>query len=286
MIALVIGFIAIAFPREIGLTYAVGSDNLPLASGYQATPTTIVEDASQTASGVFGTHQQDCQGFIDQVLALYSAAKDKDFLIIFNPGGWGSSPLQTDEGWWTILVGIKSHLDRSGYTTLLSYHLRTNNNPSGYLNELRQRITGYGAKARELTAKVEFLIRHIPQLRIILTGESTGVVISDRVVELMADNPHVYSIQTGPPFWHRVQDVPEQTLVMTDNGITTDTYSHGNLPAIILGNLKYRLGLTQPIDDYGTPPHHIGAPGHDYWWQYPEVALQITDFLDEMFEKR
>jgi hypothetical protein len=120
-------------------------------------------------------------------------------------------------------------------------------------------------------------------LRVILTGESSGTIISDRVIKSMAHNPNIYSIQTGPPFWYKVQNVAERTLVMTDNGITIDTYSYGHLPALIWGNLKYYLGLSQPKEDFSTPPHFVGAPGHDYWWQYPEVALQIKCFLDEMF---
>jgi hypothetical protein len=39
-------------------------------------------------------------------------------------------------------------------------------------------------------------------------------------------------------------------------------------------------GVTSEI---GTEPHIVVAPGHDYWWQYPEVRSQITQFLRANF---
>ena len=87
-------------------------------------------------------------------------------------------------------------------------------------------------------------------------------------------------VLTGPPFWHKTIML-DRTLVMTNNGITSDSYSEGGFWTMVWGNLRYWLHLSQPVDDFGTPPHHIGAPGHDYWWQYPEVRSQITNFLNE-----
>ena len=70
---------------------------------------------------------------------------------------------------------------------------------------------------------------------------------------------------------------------MTTNGIIPDSYSQGDFWNLAWGNLRYWLHLSQPVDDFGTAPHYVGAPGHDYWWQYPEVCSQITNFLDESF---
>ncbi len=57
MIGLVIGLIAVALPTEIGITYAVGNDNLPLPGNQNNIPKAIAEDARQTASSLFGSHQ-------------------------------------------------------------------------------------------------------------------------------------------------------------------------------------------------------------------------------------
>jgi hypothetical protein len=75
----------------------------------------------------------------------------------------------------------------------------------------------------------------------------------------------------------------ERTLVMTDNGITIDSFSQGNLFDIVWGYYKKWFGLLEPEDGFGTIPHYIAARGHDYWWQYPEVCSRITGFLRDNF---
>jgi len=99
---------------------------------------------------------------------------------------------------------------------------------------------------------------------------------------ILVDNPRVYSIQTGPPFWHS-SVILDRTLVMTDNGRTPDSFSRGEILTLIRANLRNLLGLPEPPSESGAIVHFIKAPGHDYWWQYPEVYRQITDFLEQNF---
>ena len=126
------------------------------------------------------------------------------------------------------------------------------------------------------------LADHLPDIRVIMAGESTGAIIIDTAMVIMADNPCVYSIQTGPPFWLQPY-TSENTLVMRDNGITADSLSQGNFSDFIFGYVRYWLGLMEPEGNFGTPLHLVTPPGHDYWWQYPEVNSQITDFLRQHF---
>jgi len=266
-----------------GTTCEVGDGELPVSiCDLSAVPQSLAEDAASLATELFGDCQEKCDDFVDQLLATYLEAKDKDFVILFNSGGWGNNLLDASPGWTSIFTGIESKLDSSGYTSLLLSYQRTKNSLKGHLDELEERITGYPSKARDLASRVEFLTKNIPDIRVIITGESTGTVISSRVMDALKDNPQVYSIQTGPPFWDKDFRL-DRTLVMTNNGLTPDSFSHGDFWAVMWGNLKRRLGLSQPEDEYGTPPHYVGARGHDYWWQYPEVSSQITNFLDENF---
>ncbi len=71
---------------------------------------------------------------------------------------------------------------------------------------------------------------------------------------------------------------------MTNNGRTPDSFSHGELLTLIRANLRALLGLSEPANESGLIAHFIRAPGHDYWWQYPEVYRQITNFLEANFE--
>jgi len=209
-------------------------------------------------------------------------AEDKDFVIVFNPGGWGWNLVEASPGWWSIFNGIESELESLSYTSLKLNYLRAADSFQGRLDEVGEMTTGYQSKAKDLACRAEFLTTHIPDLKVILAGESTGTVITDSAMTILADNPQVYSIQTGPPFWHQ-STMLDRTLVLTGNGIIPDTFSQGDFYSIIWGYFKIWFDLSEPEEDFGTTPHYIAAPGHDYWWQYPEVCSQITDFLRQNF---
>ncbi len=267
----------------IGVTSEVGTGGLPLSAYDLSTvPEVVAEDASRLATELFGDGQEKYNDFVSQLLAMYSKTKDKDFVVIFNSGGWGGNLLETSLGWRSIFTGIESELANSGYTSLLLDYRRTVETLRGCWDELVERITGYPSKAEVLAGRVEFLTNHNPELRVILTGESTGIIICDSVMNILENNPQVYSIQTGPPFWHE-NIVLDRTLLLTHNGIVPDSFSQGDFWGIVWGNLRYWLRLSQPEDDFDTTPHYVGAPGHDYWWQYPEVCSQITSFLEQSF---
>jgi len=72
------------------------------------------------------------------------------------------------------------------------------------------------------------ILRDPNWIRVIVAGESTGTVVADGAMSILRDNPRVYSIQTGTPFWHRPLSL-DRTLLMNSNGKTIDTFSHGNI---------------------------------------------------------
>lgn len=282
VISLAIGLL-VSSSLVVGVTCEVGTGGLPLSVyDLSVVPQAVAEDADRLATELLGDCQEECNDFVNQLLAMYEKAKDKDFVVIFNSGGWGGNLLETSLGWQSIFTGIESELASSGYTSLLLDYQRSVKTLRGYLDESVGRITGYPSKAKFLAGRVEFLTKHNPELRVILTGESTGTVICDRVMHILKNNPQVYSIQTGPPFWHENM-VLDRTLLLTSNGIIPDSFSQGDLSDLIWGNLRHWFRLSPPVDDFGTTPHYVRAPGHDYWWQYPEVCSQITNFLEQSF---
>jgi len=268
---------------QIGVTSETGSGGVPLsATDLSAVPQSVIEDATKLATEQFGDGQEKCDNFVNQLLGTYLEAKNKDFVILFNSGGWGWSLVEASPGWLSIFTGIESELNSSGYTSLLLTHQRTVDTLQGRLDEIVEMITGYSSKAEDLACRVEFLITHIPDLRVIITGESNGTVICDRAMGILTDSPQVYSIQTGPPFWHDTIML-DRTLVMTYNGRTPDSFSQGEFLTLIRANLRALFGLPQPENESGVVGNFVRAPGHDYWWQYPEVYSQITNFLDKNF---
>jgi len=265
---------------EVGLVSA-GAEGLVQFEA-SAIPEDVAEHAVRLATELFGDGQEKCRDFVSQLLATYDKAKDRDFIVLFNSGGWGWSVLENSPGWRTIVTGILSELGDMGYSSLLLNYQRARKNWLGWLDEIGGVVTSYQSKARELASRLRFLTGHIPDLKVILVSESNGAVITDEVMALLETNPQVYSIQTGPPFWH---DSPglERTLVMTDNGIVPDSFSRGDFGTMIVGTLKSWLGLSQAEGDSGNILYYVRAPGHDYCWQYPRVYSEITKFLGEHF---
>jgi len=281
---LMLGMILIASSYSgVGSTSTAGTGGMPLATcNVAGIPPVIVEDATEMATALFGDSQEEVNNFVNQVLAIYSEAKDKDFVILFNSGGWGWNLLEDSHGWDSIFIGIITELNDMGYQALVLDYKRTQESWRACLVEATEIANFYPSKARDLAGKVELLTKHIPDVKVILAGESTGTVIAEKVMTLMKDNPQVYTIQTGPPFWHKRVKL-ERALVLTSNGIVPDSFSEGNFVSMITANLRDIVGLPNTSHDFGNVLKFLRAPGHDYWWQYPSVYSEITDFLNMNF---
>ncbi len=281
---LLLGVVLLALSySEVGVASEIGTGGLPLSThDLSVVPQSVTEDATRLAMELFGDYQEKYEDFTNQLLATYVEAKDKDFVLIFNAGGWGWNLLESSPGWHSIFTGIEAELDNLGYTSLLLDYRRTEDNLRGIIDEGVEMVTSYPSKAKELACRVEFLTNHVPDLRVIVTGESDGAVISDRSMNILRYNPQVYSIQTGPPFWHE-PIMLDRTLVLDNNGRTPDSFSRGNIPTMLWTSLEDLLGLPQPEEESGRVLKFLRAPGHDYRWQYPKVYSQITDFLEENF---
>ena len=75
---------------EVGMTKDVGmqSSSLPIGD-YSSVPQTVVDRAVEMASELVGDSREKLQNVVDQLLATYVEARDRDVVVVFNPGGWG-----------------------------------------------------------------------------------------------------------------------------------------------------------------------------------------------------
>lgn len=268
---------------EIGVTDEVWGEALALSiNDFSAVPQSVVADATELASELFGDSGEKYSNFRNQLLTAYVRAEDKDFIVVFNSGGWGWNLIEKTPGWRSILTGIDSELQDLGYESVLLNYRRTSDTLLGCIEEFVEAVADYPSKAKHLAYRMEFLTDHISGLRVIVAGESNGTVIADSTMRILRDNPNVYSIQTGTPFWHKTVK-RERTLLLNNNGVTSDTFSQGNIPTIFWASLKGAFGLAPAEENPGTVLGFLRAPGHDYRWQYPEVYSQIVNFLEQNF---
>ncbi len=260
----------------------------------------IEQQAWDVASQVVGTSKQAQEQFVSQLLGLYYKVKDHDFAIFCTAGGWGKKPLEADTQGQTWLVGIESELTRLGYNYYEVEDIRTGKGLLDYVFELKEQLTHYPSKAKELAAKIDFLTKHVSGLKVIITGQSNGAAYAGEVITRLQSNPEVYSIQIGIPFWHRVSKTG-RSLVIDNNGVGADALTQRDIVRLIKANLVRIFILNKapaftPIDWLVTRavlvfwPYNFGlgmeAPGHDYMWQYPGVGPVIQAFLVKNFSTR
>lgn len=251
---------------------------------------TLQEEARRLGRQLFGDDPVRGTRFAERLMAIYHDARDKDFLIIHNPGGWGNSPLESCLHWErSVVAGISATLEKLGYRLSFSQHFRGGLGWKEHLRDVRDYLRFFTVKRRVLAAEVEFLTRHIENLRVIMIGISQGAGFSNAVMQRLSELKRVYSIELGVFFIHRPRRVlTERTLVIDHNGIVPDAVIEGDLltmlttlPMAFLRWVKYRL-KGKPVKFSRC----IKLAGHDYRWEYPSVSQQIGDFLKAHFGAR
>jgi hypothetical protein len=193
--------------------------------------------------------------------------------------GWNLT--KDTPGWASILAGIKENLERLGYRTVMLNYRRTGSKLRDSIREFFEAARRYPNKTKDVARRILFLLDNVAGLKVIIAGESTGTVISEKTMRVFKDNNNVYSIQTGMLFWH-TPVVNERTLSMNDNGLRLDTFHYKQVRAILWATFKSWFGVKlQP----GTILSWLKAPGHDYSWQYPGVSSVVINFLNDNFKQ-
>jgi hypothetical protein len=243
----------------------------------------LQEEAHHLALQLFGNENKKRISFTNRLVDICTRAQGKDFLLIHNPGGWGTTKLEHCLQWERSIVdGISTTLERLGYTWLLIQHFRTESGWGEHIRDINEQFHFFSAKAKMMSAEVKFLARHIKNLRIILIGISQGAVFGNAVMQCLPGLGQVYSIELGMLFTQRSRRVvTERTLAIDSNGLMPDAMMEWNITTMLKAFLttpfrwlKYQL--------QGKPlkfSHCINVPGHEYNWEHPEVRQQIEDFL-------
>jgi hypothetical protein len=241
------------------------------------------EEARRIGRQLFGDDVDKIARFADRLLGIYQDARDKDVLLIHNPGGWGNSPLENCLHWErSVVAGISATLEKLDCRLSFSQYFRGGVGWREHLRDIRDYVSFFSFEREILAAEVEFLTGHIENLRVILIGISQGAGFSNAVMQRLSQLKRVYSIELGVFFYHRPRRViTERTLIIDHNGLMPDAVIEGDLitmvmtlPMAFLRWVKYRL-KGKPVKFSRC----IKLAGHDYHWEYPKVSQQIGDFL-------
>jgi len=247
----------------------------------------LSEEANHLAKQLFGDDIKNRTAFANELVDICSRASGKDFLLIHNPGGWGTANLEDLLQWErSIVEGVCATMEKLGYKCLLMQHFRSESGWRAVMGDIREQTRFFTCKARVMAAELEFVTRHFDTLQVVMIGVSQGAAFSNAVTQRLNGLNRVYSIELGIPFPYKSRRVlTERTLALDSNGLMPDALMDWNVPTIIRAYLsapfrwiKFRLRGKRVKFTYC-----INLPGHDYNWDYPEVQRQIENFLNINF---
>jgi hypothetical protein len=203
---------------------------------------------------------------------LYYRVRERNFVLLVNPGGKGDRLLEEMVGLGSIVRGVRAELSCLGYDPLVVLYRRDGSKC------LREMLTSFSATAREQAALLEGLLRLAPELTILLLGVSNGAICTSETLKLLKNDPRVYSIQFGTPFWYKSPAPSPRSLLIQGNGDKVDAIQKGDLLYIITHNLK---SLPLYLREGFRLPKMF--PGHFYSWDNAKFRAEIQQFLRQKF---
>jgi len=249
--------------------------------------TTIKEEATNLAKQFYGNDSRRCASFTDRLMDIYTNAMDKDFLIIHNPGGWGTTPLERSLQWErSIVEGVHATINKLGYTSLLRQYFRTENSLQDRMRDAREQARFFVVKSKKMAAELKFITEHLSSLQVIMIGVSQGAAFSNAVVQNGNQLNRVTSIELGLPFPYKSQRViTENTLAVDSNGLMPDAVMEWNVFTMLkmFSAAPFRWMVYRLRGRRIKLSYCVNMPGHDYNWEYPEVQRQIEEFLTTNF---
>ncbi|AKG53850.1 hypothetical protein DGWBC_1197 [Dehalogenimonas sp. WBC-2] len=245
-------------------------------------PQPIREDALAMAKTLHRHDRVKQLRLASDMLATYQTLENTNILVLFNSGGYGWTSLDKASGYATIINAIESHLvSKKCSVSVLSYQ-RAFRSLRGYISEILNAGAKSIAKPSELALRLRFLWNHLPNLKVLLTAESNGTVMSNQVMRLMADESRLFSIEFGPPFWYKAYQ-NGRIMNLRSNGTVPDAFSYGHWRRAIMANIAAIFGRNPKAP--GNVLLYIGAPGHDYnWHDYPLIREKVLAFLAKHFD--
>ncbi len=255
-----------------------------MAADYSA----LREEAHHLAHQLFEGKAEMVAKCSSRLVDICLRAQGKDFLLIHNPGGWGSKTFEHCLQWErSIVTGISATIERLGYTRLLVQYFRSDNGWREWLRDTREQFQFFATKARIMARELEFVSRHIENQKVILIGVSQGAAFTNAVMQQLSGPHQVYSIELGMFFPHLSRRViTKRTLALDSNGLVPDAaVRRDDILALIRAYLAAPFRWLKHLLQ-GRPlrfSYCVHVRGHDYDWDYPLVQQQVMDFLEVNF---
>jgi len=247
---------------------------------------TLKRYAHHLADEVFKS-EEDPRRYSEQLLTVCTQARDKDFLIVHNPGGWGHASIEDCLDWERgIIDGVTGVLQKMGYTFAFIQYFRSGFGWREEFADFREQLRFFSDKSSQMANWLRFIIDHIHGVKVVLIGVSQGAAFGNAVMQHLGRTCPVYSIELGFPFLYKARRVKTGRILAIDgNGIDNDKLVQGTfldaLGIFLAAPFKWLVYRIR-----GKPksfPHCVDTPGHRYEWGNVKIQRQIRDFLRTNF---
>ncbi|KPJ73235.1 hypothetical protein AMJ48_02100 [Parcubacteria bacterium DG_74_1] len=209
-----------------------------------------------------------------------------DVIIIFNSGGWGNTSLEEAKDFAPIIEGIQKTLNDWGYNSLVIPYARTKDDFFGRIAGAKDFLNSFESSSNLLAREIESLVEKMPDKKVIVTGLSAGGAFANETYEKISEEARgsVIVITAGTPFWANISE-PENILQLNNAG--KDSLAKGKIKILLFSLLNSpRKWLSAKIKRQDLSfSQAIQAPGHDYFWDAPEVGSEIVAFLRNRFRE-
>ncbi|MBL7142278.1 MAG: hypothetical protein ISS83_01240 [Candidatus Pacebacteria bacterium] len=216
-----------------------------------------------------------------EALAL---SQNSDVIIIFNPGGWGNVPLGEADDFAPIIEKIQQTFDQWGYSTVVIPYVRTKDDLLGKVSGLRELSNNFKNSSKDLAEKIEEINKVFPDKKIIITGLSIGGAFVTKTYENISEEikDSVFAIAVGTPFW--ADNFETDNIIQVDNE-GKDSLVGGQVSPLFFSLIEspFKWLAAKINGQYLSLSRAFQAPGHNYFWESPEVGPKIVSFLSDKF---
>ena len=209
-----------------------------------------------------------------------------DFIIVFNPGGWGDAPLEKSDDFSPIVKGIQDSLSEWGYNSVVIPYMRTKEGVLAKISGFKDFILGYDFSSDQFIKDSKELSNFLPDKKIIITGLSNGAAFVNEVYKKLSDEDKdlFYAISVGTPFW--VDKIYDDDILQLDNN-GEDDLAAGKISSIVWSGLKAPfIWLFSRIKNNNIEfSRAFQVNGHEYSWSSPETGGKIISFLQRELDR-
>jgi hypothetical protein len=216
---------------------------------------------------------------------VFNSRVSADFIIVFNPGGWGDTTMEQADDLTPIIEGIKNTIDERGYESLVVPYYRAERGILAKIAVSKDFFSYFQKQSSELAVKIGEFLKINNGKKIIMVGLSNGASFVDETMKKISGfEDSVFAIEIGAPFWQREFDSGNILRLDNENG---DSLSAGQvnvlLPTLLKAPIKWFLSNISGAKI--TFSRAFSFPQHAYFWDSPEVEDKIISFIDDKLAK-